>query len=130
MATVLVTVGEGALIIIDNEETAEENDDQEELEEVAQEEETDIRLDITPTELLIYPNPAVNLINLKYKSSAVVSKVIIYNTMGQIVSSISISDNKNDQLIDVSNYSDGLYKVILLDDNNVQLQTKSFFKVR
>jgi hypothetical protein len=62
----------------------------------------------------VYPNPAINRITVSATNKSL-GKIIIYNTLGEIVYTTTSIDNS--KLIDVSHFSSGLYFVALPDLN-------------
>lgn len=67
-----------------------------------------------PTDnILIYPNPATDYINFQLKDATANYNIEIYNTLGQIAYVGSISQNNN--AIDVSKFSNGLYVMYVTD---------------
>ncbi len=71
--------------------------------------------------LFMYPNPASDFITIQLKNSDK-EKVQIYNTIGQVVKEVLISNNHK---LDVSKLPDGVYFICL--DNN-KLSTYKFVK--
>ena len=74
--------------------------------------------------LSIYPNPTNSFFTLKSKGNFSVSKVVIYNTLGVIVSnSPSVTENK----YDISSLSAGIY-LVEISDNRGAVTTKKLIK--
>lgn len=71
----------------------------------------------------INPNPTNNNFKIKFPHTNLVKKkIMIYNVMGILVSE---KDNvKNDESVDISNLSNGIYCVTLIDNNNIIETTK------
>jgi hypothetical protein len=67
----------------------------------------------------IYPNPTTNKLNIKSTDSYILK---IYNQIGSL---IEIVENKN--IIDVSNYSEGLY-FLNFNTNNTSITKKLIIK--
>ena len=65
---------------------------------------------------LIYPNPFKNYINIQYYSQPTnLQSIVVYNTMGQRVKTISYNGNANsNETIDLSNLPSGLYIIQLI----------------
>lgn len=61
----------------------------------------------------VYPNPAMNLINIKYSNNHRPTTYIIYNMLGQKISRNNISNSGNSQSIDISGLDKGMYFVKL-----------------
>ena len=74
---------------------------------------------ITPNSQVIklYPNPASNII--KFDLNEKVNTVKIYNSQGQIVS----NNSSENQFINIENYSQGLYLVQIISDQNIYTGT-------
>lgn len=62
---------------------------------------------------IIYPNPASDFVTIQLKNSEE-EEIRIYNTMGQLVKEISISNN---QKLDISKLESGVYFMSLTNDN-------------
>ena len=77
----------------------------------------------TPEKLKIYPNPALNQLNLSNASAANTSKIEIYNIMGKRLRLIQ-SDFRQ---IDISNLAQGVYFIVVYDFQNSS-QRLSFIK--
>lgn len=74
----------------------------------------------------LYPNPANDVLNLFVPDNYELSgNVIIYNTVGQVIYSASVSDT-NLYSIDVSGFSNGVYLVKINKEN--QSKTLQFIK--
>ncbi len=64
--------------------------------------------------ITIYPNPTRNYVNVKIGNNKV-SKVYLYDSNGRLLFEKEISFTRN--LIDLSNYSEGLYLLKIINDN-------------
>ena len=83
-------------------------------------------LEITPSSLSTddeiidgfkyYPNPTSGI--LKFNSNKIIENLTIYNSLGQEVKSVSVT--KNNLELDVSSYSQGVYFIKLIIDNEVK----------
>jgi carboxypeptidase T len=73
----------------------------------------------------IYPNPASDIIQIKIAKSMAISKVEVYNELGQLVKSIA----ENPTLISIGDLSDGIYFVRLTNSSNESV-TKRFSVIR
>ncbi len=58
-------------------------------------------------EVLVYPNPATDLVNIELTQAATEAKLVIVNTLGQVVYQSEISENRH--TLDMSNFAAGLY---------------------
>lgn len=75
--------------------------------------------------LKIFPNPANNFIQLHIEHSGISSNQIqIFNSFGQLVESLNHVEN---QKLDVSNWPEGFYSLILLRDGHI-VQVEKFVK--
>ncbi len=75
-------------------------------------------------DLLLYPNPANNIIYISYKSQSKNTLIQIYDVTGQLIKSITTA--MQEQVFDISGFSNGLYVVKLSDGKNVTV--KRFIK--
>jgi methionine-rich copper-binding protein CopC len=71
--------------------------------------------------LIIYPNPVNNTLTIQVENQIEINEVIIYNILGKIVKTV-----KDRTLIDVSNFSDGVYLIKIMTDKGIGL--KRFIK--
>jgi hypothetical protein len=70
-------------------------------------------------EILLYPNPAKDKLNLKWNNSNNIS-IIIYNSIGQELSTIFLS--KQNRIIDISELHNGLYFLKISDGNKAGIK--------
>ncbi len=70
----------------------------------------------TKNEFSLYPNPASDFITLEISGNHINSNVDVLNIHGQVIKSFRINTNRKQ--LDVSNFSDGIYLVILQADDN------------
>ncbi|MGL2965502.1 T9SS type A sorting domain-containing protein [Flavobacterium sp. XGLA_31] len=70
----------------------------------------------------LYPNPAVNILNIEANSSTKIKSIIIYNVLGQVVNTINNAENISS--IDISNLIKGTYliKLIRTDTGNSKMK--------
>ena len=68
------------------------------------------------TTISSYPNPVKNILNISYNKN--ITKVAVYNIVGQEVTTKSI--NANQSQIDMSNLVSGTYLVKVTADNQVK----------
>ena len=71
--------------------------------------------DLRDDEILIYPNPTTDIINITAKNNI---KIDIINLLGEIITTI-----ENQDQIDLSQYSNGLY-ILDIIYNNIKIQHK------
>lgn len=74
--------------------------------------------------LVVYPNPANNLININCVNRSDNAKIRVFNNAGIIVKTINKNEIRND--IDISNLSSGTYIINVIDGNEVYI--KKFIK--
>lgn len=67
-------------------------------------------------EIILYPNPAKDKLNLKWNNSNNIS-VIIYNSIGQELSTVFLS--KQNETIDITNLQNGLYFLKIMNGSKV-----------
>jgi len=72
----------------------------------------------------IYPNPAINVLNLQLSGDFNGVNIKVYNALGQIIDAFTTQSNSAQ--IDLSNYSNGLYYIGA--DNGVQNKLAKFLK--
>ena len=80
----------------------------------------------------LFPNPATNIIQVSFSLPLANSdsEIIIFNSKGQIISTIPISLNQSEnysQKIDISQFADGIY-FLFVKSNNSFLISKKFIK--
>jgi hypothetical protein len=59
--------------------------------------------------VVLYPNPAKNTININVASEVNLQSISIYNTLGQLVKTMSVNDKNSSSAIDVSSLKTGTY---------------------
>ena len=64
--------------------------------------------------ILIYPNPTNDLLNIQLKSTAEIFTIVVYNTLGE---QVFISNNKT--IIDISALSQGMYFINVKQGNKI-----------
>ncbi|WP_312556217.1 T9SS type A sorting domain-containing protein [Empedobacter brevis] len=72
--------------------------------------------------IIVYPNPIKNILNIKATDKSKILEVEIYNTLGQIVSTIKKSGSQ----IDLSTLKKGIYFIRITTNNNIE--TKKIIK--
>lgn len=72
----------------------------------------------------IYPNPTKNTLNITTKSNNSAYTLNIYNILGALIQSTSVTSKTTAHKLNVSNLADGLYFIQYINDN--QIATKSF----
>ena len=75
----------------------------------------------------IYPNPAKDIININFEilNNRVSTKAKIFNSIGQVIDEIILTEKLNS--INIEHLDNGLYQIQILNANNI-LTTKKFIK--
>lgn len=77
--------------------------------------------------ILIYPNPAINQLQIKMNFAKTGEKqILLYSALGQQLynRNISVTDNESTNTIDISKLKSGLYKLMVVDeDGNIVTET-------
>lgn len=76
--------------------------------------------------IIAYPNPVINQFTISGLNPELNKFLQIYNTAGQVVSSIKIEDTIVN--ISVDKLNSGLYYIVITDKNNQKTETISFIK--
>lgn len=74
----------------------------------------------------IYPNPAVNSLNIEL-SDTTIESVAIYNFLGKFMRVVNLKAANKSAAIDVSDFSKGLY-ILKINTTDGRMLNKSFFK--
>jgi len=84
---------------------------------------TDVSVDIdenkTEQILSVYPNPCKNLVNIKLANNKRNTAVVLYNTVGQLLSESTISPYQSNTSISMIDYPSGMYLLFLNDGENL-----------
>ncbi|MEZ4802625.1 MAG: T9SS type A sorting domain-containing protein [Gelidibacter sp.] len=75
--------------------------------------------DAEPFEFLVYPNPTSGSLNVKISGKLKVSNITLYDLSGKAIYHEVITDTEQlgfEKTLDLSNYSDGLYLLKLVDN--------------
>lgn len=72
--------------------------------------------DFDVADVLIYPNPVSEKLNVKLQNSESAANVYLYNSAGQLMDS-QFTSSTSEVSFDVSQYSDGIYTVSIKSDN-------------
>ena len=81
----------------------------------------------SPKHLIVYPNPSSELVTVMY-SSRNANSIIISDNMGKTIFTQELRNSKNEILLDISNYSSGLYRVSILNKSGEILMSKKLVK--
>jgi hypothetical protein len=82
-----------------------------------------INIEITSSDIKIYPNPATDLITIECNNALKTRQIILSNSIGETVFSKIInqsSSGKRNEHIDISGFSKGIYFVQIQDNNKVE----------
>lgn len=71
---------------------------------------------IFENQIFLHPNPAQNILNLKWNSTNNI-KVIIYNSVGKELSTVLLS--KQNATINITNLPNGIYFLQIIDNNKI-----------
>lgn len=70
--------------------------------------------------IVLYPNPAKDILNITLKENRPINSVQIYNILGELI--INLADNNGISTLNVSSLNKGVYSIIL--NSNKKLSTK------
>lgn len=79
------------------------------------------------SDVLLYPNPASNTLNVVYDAAAEIKSVAIYSIIGRQVSLFRATDN-NSASLNIENIPSGVYFVRLLNSRGDVFATRKFTK--
>lgn len=80
--------------------------------------------ELAANSLLLYPNPAKDVLHILVPSDVVGSVLSVYDVSGQLIESVKI--NRTDEILSIEKYSSGVYSLRIATDNT--LITKIFIK--
>lgn len=80
---------------------------------------TGINEELTNSSVVAYPNPTSGVITLNITDNTQGVVVNIYNVTGSLVSTTTYNDKVVNEKIDLSSYDNGIYMMIINNDNNV-----------
>lgn len=83
---------------------------------------------IIDEEILIYPNPATDFVNIKINNTKNISLIELFNLEGKLVYSTSTLNSHDDVKIDMSYYSKGMYFLKINLKNNKTIFKKIILK--
>ena len=67
--------------------------------------------------IVIYPNPAQDIVIFANTSGILLNQAVIYDVNGRQISTIDLSDMQQEKTVDVSNLSSGVYMVQFQSDD-------------
>jgi endoglucanase len=77
-----------------------------------------------PLEILnAYPNPIVDFLKVDVSGIAKSKQIIIYNLSGKVVLQKQVNQNTDEETLDMSKLSSGIYQLIFTADNNVTVKS-------
>jgi Secretion system C-terminal sorting domain len=77
--------------------------------------------------MVLYPNPAINTININVASGVIIESIAVYNPLGQLVKTLVTSELNSSLSIDVSALKTGTYFMEITSNNGKT--TKKFVKL-
>lgn len=80
---------------------------------------TGINEELTNSSVVAYPNPTSGVITLNITDNTQGVVVNIYNVTGSLISTTTYNGNVVNEKIDLSSYDNGIYMMIINNDNNV-----------
>ena len=75
-------------------------------------------------ELKVYPNPATDLLSIKYTQSQYSLRLVLYDVLGKAVLTAPVTPNTSDTTLDVSTLSSGVYSCKLYQQGRVLYEAK------
>lgn len=76
------------------------------------------------SKLIIYPNPAKEIVTLNYSLTAPIGTIEIFKLTGRSVSKNELSSSTGELQINTSGYQAGVYIVVVKQNDNSVLQQK------
>lgn len=77
-------------------------------------------------EVILYPNPARESVNVIFDSKSGVKTIAIYNLIGKLVSPIYRPSGNNSAKLDINEYPAGIYFIRLMNSNGQVVATRRF----
>ena len=78
-------------------------------------------------DVVLYPNPAHDEVNVIYNASADIKSIAVYNIIGKIMAVYKVTENNNANL-HIENMPSGIYFVRLMNSNGTVVLTRKFTK--
>jgi len=82
---------------------------------------------INSDNIVLYPNPASNELNVVYDASADVKNIAVYNIIGKVITVYKVTAN-NSANLDIENLPSGIYFVRLMNSHGDVVVTRKFTK--
>ncbi len=72
------------------------------------------------SDVLYYPNPTVEMLNVKWKNDAetFVNDILVYNLSGQLMGTLALDRNSEQIEVDFRAYPTGMYELVLAYSNS------------
>lgn len=72
------------------------------------------------SDVLYYPNPTIEMLNVKWKNDAetFVSDILVYNLFGQLMGTLALDRNSEQIEVDFRAYPTGMYELVLAYSNS------------
>lgn len=77
-------------------------------------------------DVVLYPNPAREAVNVIFDSKAGIKTIAIYNLIGKLVSPIYRPSGNSSAKIDIADYPSGIYFIRLMNGNGQVVATRRF----
>lgn len=74
---------------------------------------------VKDNEIAIYPNPASENLTIENKAQSKIQSILIYDALGRIVKQIDDLEPNAQSIIELSNWSNGIYSVVINSGNNI-----------
>ncbi len=81
----------------------------------------------SPEDVVLYPNPARDEINIVYDVASDVKNILVYNIIGKVMAAYKVTNNGSANL-NLENIPQGIYFVRLLNSHGVIVATRKFIK--
>ena len=81
----------------------------------------------SPDDVILYPNPSHDEVNVIYNASADIKSIAVYNIIGKVMAVYKVTENNNANL-NIENIPSGIYFVRLMNSNGSVVLTRKFTK--
>ena len=75
-------------------------------------------------DLMLYPNPATNKVNIRFESAQTQSQIEVYDLTGRLMASFESSAKEGVWELDLAPMATGVYVVVLRQNNQIVMQRK------
>jgi len=86
---------------------------------------TGVTINKVKEDVIMYPNPARNELNVIYNGNSSIKNIAVYNLIGKVVNVYKVTSNNNANL-DISTIPSGIYFVRLVDAQGRVIATRKF----